>query len=195
MPDDPSEMLLARASKGDGSAIEGLLERHLPGLLAYVRLHAGALLTQRESCSDLVQSVCREVLEDMAGFEYRGEGQFRKWLFAKAASKIVDRHRYWLAEKRHPAVERRVADGDSSGDALSLPASFASPTAVAIGNEDLARLERVFADLPDDYRTVITLAKIVGLSHAEIANDLGRSEAAVRVLLHRALARVGWLIS
>jgi hypothetical protein len=59
---------------------------------------------------------------------------------------------------------------------------------------DMRRLEVVFAQLPEDYRQVITLARIVGLSHAEIAGEMGRNEGTVRVLLHRALVRLGWLL-
>ena len=42
---------------------------------------------------------------------------------------------------------------------------------------------------------MISLAKIVGLSHAEIATEIGKTEAASRVLLHRALARLGTVLS
>ena len=52
------------------------------------------------------------------------------------------------------------------------------------------RLQRAFSTLPDEYREVITLARVVGLPHAEIAVKLGKSEGAVRILLHRALARL-----
>jgi RNA polymerase sigma factor (sigma-70 family) len=49
------------------------------------------------------------------------------------------------------------------------------------------QMELAFDRLPDDYREVITLARIVGLSHAEIARQMGRGEGAVRMLLSRAL--------
>ena len=103
------------------------------------------------------------------------------------------RQRYYLAEKRSPV--RELARADDSGAGLrEIYASFCSPSQVAIRNEDLALLKGAFDRLPDDYRTVVTLARIVGLSHAEIAEEMGRSENAVRTLLHRALARLGWLL-
>jgi DNA-directed RNA polymerase specialized sigma24 family protein len=48
--------------------------------------------------------------------------------------------------------------------------------------------------MPDDYRTVITLSCIVGMSHAEIAEELGWLEPAVRKLLSRARARLARLL-
>ena len=64
-----------------------------------------------------------------------------------------------------------------------------------MGREDLERIERAFAELPEDYREVILLSRLVGLSHREIAEDWGRKEGAIRVLLHRALARLSVLLS
>ena len=49
--------------------------------------------------------------------------------------------------------------------------------------------------MPEEYREVITLAHLVGLSRAEIALQMGKSEGAVRVLLHRALARMSAILS
>jgi hypothetical protein len=48
-------------------------------------------------------------------------------------------------------------------------------------------LEAAFDELPEHYREVITLSRIAGLSRAEIAAHMGRSEASVRNLLSRAL--------
>lgn len=113
MSEDRHETLVESARLGDEQAIDALLERHLPGLRAYVRLHASELIREKESCSDLVQSVCREVLEGVERFEYRGEAQFRNWLVTQAMGKIVSRQRFYLAEKRSPQRERRFASGPS----------------------------------------------------------------------------------
>ena len=58
----------------------------------------------------------------------------------------------------------------------------------------MQRLERAFAQLSDEHREVITLAKLVGLPHRDIAARMGRTEAASRVLLHRALYWLGVLL-
>ena len=77
---EPHETLLARVETGDAPALDALLVRHLPSLEAYVRLKAGAAVRARETLSDVVQSVCVEVLRDADRFEYRGEAEFRHWL-------------------------------------------------------------------------------------------------------------------
>ena len=55
---------------------------------------------------------------------------------------------------------------------------------------ELERLEAAFAELPPAWREVIVLVRLSGLSHAEAARRLGRSEASTRTLLSRALARL-----
>ena len=52
------------------------------------------------------------------------------------------------------------------------------------------RLADVLARLPDDYREVIVLRNLEGLSHEEAARRMGRSVGAVRMLWVRALARL-----
>src|SRR5262249_2787788 len=142
MADDSLDSLVQRATQGDSAAVDELLVRHLPGLRAYVRLHSDPLLRERESCSDLVQSVCRRVLGDIAGFDYRGEAAFRSWLFQKAHGKILDRRRYWLAQRRDAKREERQP--------AEFVAAFCTPSQAAIGKETMQRLEGCFDRLPED---------------------------------------------
>jgi RNA polymerase sigma-70 factor (subfamily 1) len=183
------------AGPGKPHDVEGLLERHLSGLRAFVRLNAGPALRAREAQSDLVQSVCREVLEGLDQFEYRGDAAFKLWLFQTARRKIIDRARYWRRDKR--ALAREVAldpsprRNQSSGhNLLHQYATFCTPSQEAILHEEQARIEQAFAKLSPEHRKVITLARIVGLSHREIGERMRRNEAAARQLLHRALAQL-----
>lgn len=181
--------LVVRATAGDRDAIGELLVRHLPALRVFVRLQVDPMLRERESCSDLVQSTCRALLEHLDDFEYRGEGQFRSWLYTAALNKIRERHRYHRAERRDPA--REVADGHARlGE---LYGSLLTPSRVAMARERVAQLEHAFARLPEDYREVILLCRVVGLPQAEVAERMGRSVDSVRNLLLRALARVAAL--
>ena len=60
-----------------------------------------------------------------------------------------------------------------------------------MAEEDIARLEVAVARLSEDDRKVLTLARLLHLSHKEIAVEMQRSEGATRVLLHRAQYRLG----
>ncbi len=175
---------------GPGAApfpVEALLEKHMPALRAWIRHRSDRLVASKESSSDLAQSVCREVIEHLHRFEHRSEEGFKQWLYRTAERKIIDRYRYYTATKRE--ASRELADGgaDASDPALLL---FPTPSQDAIAREELAAAELAFSRLPNHYREVILLSRVHGLSHAQIAARLGRSEGAVRNLLYRGLAAI-----
>jgi RNA polymerase sigma-70 factor (ECF subfamily) len=190
--------LVERARRGDAAALEALLARNLPALRAFIRLRSNRLLRTRESVSDLAQSVCREVLRDLPSFPVASEPAFRHWLYTSALRKILDRRKYWETEKRDPRCEVSLDSDERPEHADALAATyrgFCSPSQHASLREQIERVEAAFDELPDDYREVLTLARVVGLSHREIAERLGRSEVAARQLLSRARARLARLLS
>lgn len=167
-----------------------LYEELAPELRAFFRLRIGHKIGDRESAEDMVQTVFREVIEDLDHFEDRGEGSFRKWLFMTAWRKLRDRQRFWGRERRSAKAE---VDGEDLQSA-SYYGHILSPSRIAMGHEEVAQFEAAFDSLPEDHRTVITLSRLLGLTTTEIAGEMDRSEGAVRVLLHRALARLGVML-
>jgi RNA polymerase sigma-70 factor (ECF subfamily) len=185
------EELGRRAAAGDASAIDILLQRHLAGLRAFVRLRASADLRAKESSIDVVQSVCREVLEQKDRFQHGGSEGFRHWLFRTAQRKIADRRAHWQSAKRD--VRREVA-GDPDVEVLSCYASFCTPSRDASAREQLRRVESAFDSLPAAARDLILEARVLGVPRAEIAARTGVWEGAVRWGLMRAMAALGVLL-
>jgi RNA polymerase sigma factor (sigma-70 family) len=181
----PVEALVADASRGDALAVDELLQRYLPGLRAFIRLRAGPLVRARESSSDIAQSVCREVLETIDTFRYGGEAGFKHWLYSTALRKLQKRDERWRAQKRE--AQREVADDEAL---MGCYRALSTPSLKAAAREWLAQVESAFDELSEDDREVITLAKVCGLSHREIALRMERTEQATRLLLHRALAKL-----
>lgn len=173
------------AAPGDPQALDELLARHLPRLHAYVRLHMNAPLRAREASMDVVQSVCREALRERGDFVYRGEAPLISWLLTTALNKLRERARF---AGRHKRDARRETPADLVDPAVY--ASLVTPSRVAMGREEIGRLEAALDRLPDDYREVIILARIVGLPHAEISARMGRTGSSTRNLLGRALTRL-----
>ena len=182
---DETKDLVAAATRGEAPALDALVVKNLPKLHAFVRLRMGAQLRAREGTVDVVQSVCRTVLKDLPQIEYRGEPAFLRWLFTAALNKLRERGRFHGREQRSPLRERSL-----DVDAMTGYGNFTSPSQAAIGVEEIARIESAFDRLSEDYREVITLSRIVGLSHREIAEQIGRTEGATRTLLGRALAKL-----
>ena len=184
---EPVRQLVQAATRGDNDAVEQLLLQHLDRLHAYVRLRAGPQIHARESTSDLVQSICREVLQDLGAFDYRSEEHFVHWLYTTALRKIRDRGRYYNRQARDPAREV-AADG-----LLDAYATLHTPSREAAAHEAVEQFEQAFAQLSAEQQEVVTMARIMKLPHTAIAATLGKSEGAVRVTLHRALARLAKL--
>lgn len=187
--DEPREFeaLIARAQCGDAEAREALLRQHLAGLQAFVRVRLGERLRARETSMDLVQSVCGDVLGDLQAFEYRGPESFRRWLFRCAENKLRNRARFWSQERRELARETGVDATEAISAELRI---LSTPSRDAMAREELERLEAALLKLPGDYSEVILLSRVVGLSHDEVAAELGRTPSATRTLLSRALAKL-----
>ena len=189
--DAPTENLVAAARQQDRAAVEQLLVRQLPGLEAFVRLRMGPVLRGQLTAPDLVQSVCREVLEDLGDFEFRGEAPFKHWLYVRAENKLREKHRYHHAEKRDLKKQRALPDATT---AFAAYQTLCTPSKDVEVRETMRRVEAAFDQLPDDYREAITLHKLCGLSHAEIAERMQRSEGAVRNLVYRGISRLALLV-
>jgi RNA polymerase sigma-70 factor (ECF subfamily) len=192
-----SSELAQRAAAGDRAAVDALIERHLPELRAFVRLRAGDALRRRESTSDLVQSTCREVLTHLERFQFPDETAFRRWLFVTAQRKIADRADHYAAQKRAAVREERLASeaGVQDEQLANCYRRFSSPSRRALVRDEIEQLERAFDALTEEQREIVTLAHVVGLSRAQIAEQVGKSENAVRIVLHRALARLAEFVN
>ena len=182
--DIPDE-LVQRAAQRDQGALQELLVRHLPQLQGWLRLRMGPVLRGNDSAIDLAQSVAREVLDDLQTFEWRGEAAFRHWLFSRAQHKLQDRIRHLHAQRRDPA---RLVHDDSI--LAQCHARIATPSADLATAEAIARIEQAFDALTEEQREAVSLYRICGLSHAEIAARTGRNESAVRNLVYRGLLRL-----
>jgi RNA polymerase sigma-70 factor (ECF subfamily) len=172
--------------------IETLLERHLPDLRAYVRRNMDAALAQRESCADLVQSICREALQSKGQFEFRGEAAFRQWLLQMALHKLIDRRRFYRARKREGGQLEPVAGSGFDLDQLARLARTlgASPSSEASLREELAVLAAALDKLAEPDRAMIRMIHLEGLTHADVAERVGCSVPQSRGRLFLALARL-----
>lgn len=173
------------ARDGDPRAFETLFARALPRLRAFIRLRAGGVVTARESVSDVAQSVCREVLAEIDRFEFRGERAFRSFLFQRAVRKIMKRRRFHRQARRDIAQE---VSGDEDGELLECYATIATPSRHAKAREQLRSLETALAALPEAQRDAVAMSRMLGMSYAEVAEQLDRTESAVRGLVARGLA-------
>lgn len=183
--------LAARACRGDAQALQELLVAHTPELLVYVRLNVGPHLLAHESVSDITQSLVGDLLPAVVAQSFTDVAGFRAWLRRAAIHKIVDKVRRHEAAKR--GGERRSDVSPSVAEQLDLAQclrALPTPSQAAMDRERAERLELALSRLPDDQRQIVSMKQLCGMSHAEIASVLGRSEVACRMLLRRGMVRL-----
>lgn len=177
--------MFARVRAGE-PAVDALVAENLPRLHAFVRAHMPADLRQRETDADLLQSICVELIAERARFDFRGEAQFRAWMFTAARNKLLEKARFHGRAQRD--VRREVPPTSTVAGGLG---DSLTPSRLAAGAERRRMVEQALAALSEEYREVVTLTQYAGLTPSELAEHFGRSPAAVRMLLGRALAKLG----
>src|SRR5438132_8967108 len=190
---DPEE-LMRQARTGSASALGQLLElyRHYLDLLA--RLQIGRRLQGKVDASDLVQETFLKAHRDFAQFRGTSEGEWVSWLrqiLAMNLGHLV--RRYCGTRRRDVRLERRLVDElDQFSRVLDqgLVAPHSSPSNQASRREQAVLLADALGELPPDYREVIILSHLEGLSFPEVASRMGRSVNSVKNLWARALARL-----
>ena len=187
-PEPSDEEIVRLVLDGDASAAAILFDRHLPKLRADARRGIPAKLRAKVGESDVVQEAYLRAYLTLGSFEDRGDGSFARWLRGILGNRIAYEVRRHLAAGKRDA--RREVRLRSTTRHFDPPARGPSPSAVVVAAEQSGALRQVIESLPDDYRTVIQLVHMEGLTLVEAGERLDRSADAARMLYSRALARL-----
>ena len=190
--DQKTQHLVALAKEGDESALDRLCTVYGPRVLWLVRLRMGRELRSKLESVDLVQDVFISALKDLGHFTYRNEGDFVRWLARITENRLRDNLDKLHADKRDIRKEVRLNTHrptieDSFAAALE-PIDATTPSVIVSKREDFDKLAKAIDALKPEYREVIVLTKVEGLSYREIGDKLGRSADAARMLFSRAMA-------
>jgi RNA polymerase sigma-70 factor (ECF subfamily) len=173
--------LLRRAKGGSSEALNLLYERCAGRLLSYIRLRMGRELRARLESRDILQATLLKSLTHLDQFAGSETGSLTAWLARIADNEIRDRVDFQHRQRRDAAREVPIAD-----DPL-LRATERSALSKVILDEEALQLEAALEALSPAHREVILLRKYEELSFREIAQRLGKSEDACRMLLARAM--------
>ena len=189
---DNTQNLVALAKSGDESAQDQLYKVYGPRILWLVRLRMGKELRSRLESVDIVQDVLVSTLKDLQNFTYKNEGDFIRWISRITENRLCDNLNRLHAVKRDIRREVRLDNNSPTlADSLAAamePIDVTTPSAIVSKREDFERLAKAIDTLKPEYRKIIILAKVEGLSYKEIADKLDKSADAVRMLFYRAMA-------
>jgi RNA polymerase sigma-70 factor (ECF subfamily) len=190
--------LVEAAREGNPGAADRLLLRYRGYLRFLARDRVFTSLKGKVDPSDVVQEVLLDAQRCLVQFRGRSERELLAWLRMILARRLVD-----LARKHHTPGGRTVVHERSleeilreSSQALArlLPAEGPTPSRHAAARETSALVAEALAKLSDEQEEVIRLRSIQELGWEEVAERLGRSNAAVRQLWVRALKKLRPLV-
>ncbi len=158
------ERLLVEAAQKDPARFVDLYDLHFELVYAFVSRRVGS----RDVAEDLTSEVFHKALANLHRFEWRGV-PFGAWLLKIAANAITD-------QGKRSARELSFEDPPEISEKPRMEQA-----------QDLARLFRLVNELPEDQRNVLVMRFAEGKSIRETAQQLRRSEGAVKQLQFRGL--------
>src|SRR6266508_6256514 len=173
-----ADPVVQRAKTGDSEAITQLYEEHAPRLYRYFLPRLGGRSHQAE---DLTEEVFVRVLERIESYEDRGL-PFGAWLFRIAHNLLID-HQRRLPHQPHVGLEE-CEELQSSAAEQSLAQAMVSH-----------ELREAMRHLTREQQQVLVLRFIRGLSIAEAAASLSKTEESVKKLQARALQAMRRLLA
>ena len=163
--ENQQERALVEAAQIDPSRFAELYELHFERVYAYIVRR----VRERSAAEELTSHVFHQALANLGKFKWRG-APFASWLFRIAANSIFDRAQRLARESSLPPP-----------DPGSVPETNLEQL------ERTARIYQLVGELPTDQRNVIRFRFTEEKSIREIAQQLGKSEGAIKQLQFRAL--------
>lgn len=161
--------LIERAQQGDKEAAGRLYEAYAKSIFQYI----GYRVETDEIAEDLTAEVFLRMVRGLKKYTYTG-APLGAWLFRVASNQITDHYR-----QRSKMPTTQIPE--------TYRSNIVDPLDEVLQHEERAHLRQALQTLSEDYQNVLILRFMQDLPHATVALVMERSEAAVRVLQHRAL--------
>lgn len=165
---DDESLLVKHAQNGDSSSFERLYQKHVKIVYGFVYQKTG----NREDCEDLTQEIWMNVIKNLRDFE--GKSSFKNWIFGITKHKLMDYYKEKYQIGFVPLVEEIFLEEDETDDS----------------GMKKNKIKNLLANLPENYRMVLTLRFLKGYKTAEIAKELKMTVNNVKVIQFRAIQKL-----
>jgi len=170
--------LVDRAITLDGNAFGRLYDMHVDRVYRHIYYRVG----NEADAEDLTQQVFLKAWEAIRRYK-RTDSRFIAWLMTIGHNVVVDFYR--TRYKR----DKAYLEADTMADE-----SILSPEQETMARFEQQQLRRAIQQLPKDQQHVILLRFVEGFRNPEIASIIGKSEGAIRVILHRGLVALRYIL-
>ncbi|MBN2159761.1 MAG: sigma-70 family RNA polymerase sigma factor [Spirochaetes bacterium] len=173
--DSEDIQVIDRVLGGDVEAFTQIIDKYKDKAFNYIY----GQIKDYDEAMDITQEVFIMTMEALRSF--RRESKFSTWFYSIMVNYCKN---YRKKNSRYNLVSMNSSRGDEEYD-LQLPDERENPEEEVIMKESLRIVRDEISKLPDDYREILLLRDIQGLSYNEIAGILGISLSNVKVRIHR----------
>ena len=191
---EEDDELTARVKQRDADALAKFIDQNRDRMCGFIRSITGEHLLAVVEVDDLMQEVSTAAL---TGLPTAPLDQYEplQWLQQIARRRVVDAHRFHFDAQRRDVNRQQSLHGKPSNsttgtaDGLEalLAASMTSPSAAVSRDIRMMRMNEAIETLNEEQKAAVRMRYAEGLPTKEIAEKLGKTDVAVRVLLSRSM--------
>ena len=172
---------MRRVLEGDVNAFEDLVTEHEKGVYAIAQRMTG----NAEDAADMTQETFIKAYNSLSSF--RGDSKFSVWLYRIATNVCLD---FLRSRSRKPTVSLSVEDDDGEETQMDIADESQSPEQLLERGLTRDAVRRGLKSLSPEYRQILLLREIQGLSYEEIAEALTLEVGTVKSRIFRARKRL-----
>jgi len=173
--------IVRRVLEGDVNAFEDLVTEHEKGVYAIAQRMTG----NAEDAADMTQETFIKAYNSLSSF--RGDSKFSVWLYRIATNVCLN---FLRSRSRKPTVSLSVEDDDGEETQMDIADESQSPEQLLERGLTRDAVRRGLKSLSPEYRQILLLREIQGLSYEEIAEALVLEVGTVKSRIFRARKRL-----
>jgi len=181
MTREEEDELISRVRKGEKASFEKLVLENQKKVYNLALRMVG----NEEDALDMSQEAFIKAYNSIAFF--RGDSRFSVWLYRLTTNVCLD---FLRSEGRKPHNSLSYISEDNEEKEIEIPDDRFSPETIVEKTELRQAVDRGLLSLPKDYRAVLLLREIDGLSYEEIADTLSLEVGTVKSRIFRARKRL-----
>lgn len=181
MTREQEAIIVRKVLQGDVNAFEKLVTEYERAVYAIAQRMTG----NAEDAADMTQETFIKAYNSLSSF--RGDSKFSVWLYRIANNVCLD---FLRSRSRRPTVSLSTEDDDGEETQLDIADESQSPELLLESALTRDAVRRGLDSLPPDYKQILLLREIQGLSYEEIAAALGIESGTVKSRIFRARKRL-----
>ena len=181
MTREQEAQIVRRVLQGDVNAFEKLVTEYEKAVYAIALRMTG----NAEDAADMTQETFIKAYNSLQSF--RGDSKFSVWLYRIASNVCLD---FLRSRSRKPTASLSVEDDEGEETELDIADESQSPEQLLERGLTRDAVRRGLEALPPDYRQILLLREIQGLSYEEIADTLSIEVGTVKSRIFRARKRL-----